>query len=105
DRPIYRSARQLLSYELARLLPQQLGLPPHAAPFLDDETGWYWFHWLGELYGQAALDLIRYRASVGESQQPGLCLRLQDAPHFPPPWGASQVKQYLEDNYRRYESV
>jgi ATP-dependent Lhr-like helicase len=58
--PIYRSARQLLSYELAQLLPAQLGLPPGAAPFVGATTSWYWFHWLGDLYGQAALDLVRY---------------------------------------------
>ncbi len=47
--PIYRSARQLLSYELAQLLPAQLGLPPGAAPFVGVDGGWYWFHWLGDL--------------------------------------------------------
>jgi ATP-dependent helicase Lhr and Lhr-like helicase len=102
---IYRSARQLLSYDLARLLPAQLGLPLDAAPFVGTPEGWYWFHWLGDLYGQAALDLLRYRAPAEESARPGLCLRLADEPQSPPAWTEEQVIRYLEDNYRRFESL
>ncbi len=103
--PIYRSARQLLSYELAQLLPAQLGLPPGAAPFVGATTSWYWFHWLGDLYGQAALDLMRYQLPAEESAQPGLCLRLDDEPRAPLAWTAAQVVRYLEDHYRRFESL
>jgi hypothetical protein len=103
--PIYRSARQLLSYELAQLLPAQLGLPPGAAPFVGAATSWYWFHWLGDLYGQAALDLVRYLLPAEESAQPGLCLRLDDEPRAPLAWTAAQVVRYLEDHYRRFESL
>jgi ATP-dependent helicase Lhr and Lhr-like helicase len=100
-----RSARQLLSYELARLLPTQLGLPPDAAPHIGAPEGWYWFHWLGDIYGQAALDLLRYRSAAEESAQLGLCLRLADEPRAPPSWTEEQVVRYLEDNYRRFESL
>ena len=100
-----RSARQLLSYELARLLPTQLGLSPGAAPYAGTPEGWYWFHWLGDIYGQAALDLLRYRSAAEESSQPGLCLRLADEPRAPPSWTTEQVVRYLEDNYRRFESL
>jgi hypothetical protein len=103
--PIYRSARQLLSYELAQLLPAQLGLPPGAAPFVGADTSWYWFHWLGDLYGQAALDLVRYLLPAEESAQPGLCLRLDDEPRAPLAWSEAQVVRYLEDHYRRFESL
>jgi ATP-dependent Lhr-like helicase len=105
DPAFFRSARQLLSYDLARLLPIQLGLPPEAAPFFGTPEGWYWFHWLGDLYGQAVLDLLRYRLPAQESAQPGLCVRLADEPQTPPAWTEEQVIRYLEDNYRRFESL
>jgi ATP-dependent Lhr-like helicase len=101
----YRSARQLLSYDLARLLPIQLGLPPDVAPLVGTPEGWYWFHWLGDLYGRAALDLLRYRLPAQESAQPGLCVRLTDEPQSPPAWTEEQVVRYLDDNYRRFESL
>jgi ATP-dependent Lhr-like helicase len=105
DPAFFRSARQLLSYDLARLLPIQLGLPPDVAPLVGTPEGWYWFHWLGDLYGQAALDLLRYRSLAQESAQPGLCVRLDDEPQAPPAWTEEQVIRYLEDNYRRFESL
>jgi ATP-dependent Lhr-like helicase len=105
DPALFRSARQLLSYDLARLLPVQLGLPPDGAPLVGTPEGWYWFHWLGDLYGQAALDLLRYRISVHESAQPSLCVRLADEPQVLPVWTEEQVIRYLEDNYRRFESL
>jgi hypothetical protein len=94
-----------LSYDLVRRLPAQLGLPPDAAPFVGAPEGWYWFHWLGDLYGQAMLDLLRYRVPAEESVQPGLCVRLADEPQPPPAWTEEQVIRYLEDNYRRFESL
>ena len=105
DRLVYRSARQLLSYDLARLLPARLGLPPGAAPFVAAPVGWYWFHWMGDLYGRAALELLRYRVAAEETAQPGLCLRLPDPPQAPPAWSEEQVIQYLQDNYRRFEPL
>jgi ATP-dependent helicase Lhr and Lhr-like helicase len=105
DRPIFRSARQLLSFDLAQLLPARLGLARGTAPFVNAPEGWYWFHWLGDLYGQAALDLSRYRIAAEASIQPGLCLRQADEPQAPPAWTEEQVARYLGDNYRRFESL
>ena len=105
DRLVYRSARQLLSYELARLLPAQLGLPPGAAPFVVAPEGWWWFHWLGDLYGRAALDLLRYRVPATETEQIGLYLLLSGEPQAPPAWTQAQVVRYLEDNYRKLEPL
>jgi ATP-dependent helicase Lhr and Lhr-like helicase len=101
----YQSAQQLLSYDLARRLPAQLGLSLGTAPFVATAEGWYWFHWLGDLYGQVALDLLRYRVTAEESAQPGLCLRLADEPHSPPTWTEEQVIRYLEDHYQRFERL
>ncbi|MBC8078568.1 MAG: hypothetical protein H7Y32_21000 [Chloroflexales bacterium] len=101
--PIYRSASQLLSYELARLLPEQLGLPAGAAPLVAEPDGWRWFHWLGDLYGRAALDLLRYRVPAREAGPASLCLGLPE-PLLPPvAWTVPQVEQYLRDSYRQYE--
>jgi ATP-dependent Lhr-like helicase len=101
----YRSARQFLSYELARGIPQQLGLPPNTAPFVAAPEGWWWFHWLGDRYGRAALDLLRYRIAAHETEQIGLCLRLPDEPQAPPAWTEAQVTRYLADNYRLFEPM
>lgn len=101
----YRSARQLLSYELARLLPAQLGLSTGDAPYLLTPEGWYWFHWLGDLYGRALLDLLRYHVSAKETANAGLCLELPDEPRAVPALTEAQVTKYLEDNYRRLEPL
>ncbi|HZS90139.1 MAG TPA: DEAD/DEAH box helicase [Chloroflexota bacterium] len=111
----YRSERQLLSHDLARLLPEQLGLPPGTAPIIPEQRrpdepeagwpGWWLFHWLGDLYGRALLGLLRYRLPATETEQPGLCLLLPEEPPALPSWTAEQVTQYLEDNYRRFEPL
>ena len=105
DQLIYRSTRQLLSYELARLLPSQLGLPLGTAPFIAASEGWYWFHWLGDLYGRATLDLLRYRVAATETEHIGLCLHLPDEPQALPAWTEEQVIRYLQDNYRTFEPL
>jgi ATP-dependent Lhr-like helicase len=101
----YRSERQLLSYELAQLLQGRLGLAPGMAPFVAVPDGWLWFHFLGDLYGRAALDLLRYKIPAGETTNVGLCIRLPDEPRALPEWPAAQVTRYLQDNYRSYEPL
>jgi ATP-dependent Lhr-like helicase len=103
--PLYRSGRQLLGLELARLLPRQLGLAPGEAPFVPAPAGCWWFHWLGDLYGRAALDLLRYTLPAQEGDAPGLALLLPDPPQAPPAWTEAQVTRYLHDSYRRYEPL
>ncbi|MCG8346508.1 MAG: hypothetical protein MI924_01850 [Chloroflexales bacterium] len=102
---IYRSTRQLLHYDLARRLPPQLGLQPGDAPLVAAPEGWWCFHCLGDLYGRAALDLLRYRRPAHKTVQPGLCLHLIGEAQALPSWNESQVIRYLEDNYRRYETL
>jgi ATP-dependent Lhr-like helicase len=104
-RAIYRSGRQLLGYELARRLPERLGLAPGQAPFIAAPEGWWWFHWLGDLYGQAALDLLRYRVPAAATEELGLALWLPDPPRAPPDWSEQQVTRYLHDSYRSYEPL
>jgi ATP-dependent Lhr-like helicase len=103
--PVYRSARQFLSYDLARRLPERLGLELGAAPFIARPDGVLWFHWLGDLYGRAALDLLRYTTAATATSQIGLCLQLPDQPRAPPAWAEAQITRYLEDNYRTYERL
>jgi ATP-dependent helicase Lhr and Lhr-like helicase len=119
----YRSERQLLSYDLAQMLPVHLGLAAGTAPFIaarpPDEAGdrhdgrerlasgrgWWWFHWLGDLYARAVLDLLRYRLAASETTQPGLCIHLPAEPQAPPSWTEAQVVRYLEDTYRELEAL
>ncbi|MDZ4721832.1 MAG: DEAD/DEAH box helicase [Roseiflexaceae bacterium] len=103
------SARQPLSYALARLLPAQLGLGTEAAPLIPimdgDGNGWRWFHWLGDVYGQAALDLLRYRLLVNETNQIGLFLHLAEELRELPSWSDMQIQVYLQDTFRLYEPL
>jgi len=103
--PIFRSARQLLSYELARLLPAQLGLDPWDAPVVAAPDGYWWFHCLGDLYGRAVLDLLGYTVPTHATGAIGLAVLLSDPPRSPPSWSETQVERYLSDQYRRYEPL
>ncbi len=101
----YRSTRQILSYELAQQIPAQIGLSSGEAPLIPVEEGWLWFHWLGDIYGQALLDLMLYTLPAEETNQPGLCLLLPEKIIRSPSWTAVQVTLYLHDHYRRYERL
>ncbi len=102
----YRSAQKRLSYDLARQLPRQLGLALGAAPLITASEGGWWFHWLGDIYGEVLLDLLRYRVRAAATSQPGLCLWLEDVDTFAmPSWPADQVRRYLEDHYRSLERL
>ncbi|MBZ0277652.1 MAG: hypothetical protein K8I60_16010, partial [Anaerolineae bacterium] len=105
NRPYFRSAQQILSYELAQCLPAQVGLSSTTAPLIPFEDGWLCFHWLGDIYGYALLDLIRYTLPAEKTAQPGLCLWLPEEPTRLPTWTLEQVSRYLNDHYRRYESL
>jgi ATP-dependent Lhr-like helicase len=102
----YRSAQKHLSYDLARWLPRQLGLALGDAPVITAPAGGWWFHWLGDVYGEVLLDLLRYRVRAAATSQPGLCLWLEDVDTFAAPvWTADQVRRYLEDHYRSMERL
>ena len=70
-----------------------------------DPTGWLFFHWLGDVNGQALLDLLSYTLAVEETAQPGLCLLLREEPHGLPAITATQMTRYLRDHYLPYESL
>jgi hypothetical protein len=60
---------------------------------------------LGDLYGRAVLDLLRYRLAASETTQLGLCIYLPVEPQAPPSWTEAQVVRYLEDTYRELEAL
>lgn len=101
----YLSTRQLLSYNLARQLPMQVGLPPTSAPLVSYDDGWLLFHWLGDVYGRALFDLTSYTLAAEETDEPGVCLLLAEEARVLPPFTEEQVKRYLHTNYRRYEPL
>ena len=101
----YLSTRQLLSYDLARQIPVQLGLVTGGAPLVPTDDGSLLFHWMGDVYGQALLDLLRYTLPVQATAQPGLCLLLGDEPRSLPTITADRVTRYLHDHYRQYETM
>ncbi len=102
---VYYTGRKLLSYEVACLLPQQLGFASSSAPVVQLPDGWLVFHWLGDLYGRMLLDLLHYQMQVSETAQPGLSLFLHDKPSRLPNWSAEQVMRYVQDNYHRLEHM
>lgn len=101
----YLSARQMLGYELAQQLCLQVGLSVGTAPLIPCEAGWLCFHWLGDIYGQALLDLLSYTLSAEATLQPGLCVLLHDECRHLPIFTTEQVNRYLADSYRRYETM
>ena len=105
ERLPFPSARQLLSFDLAQQLPAQRGLAPGVTPLVETPTGWLLFHWLGDVYGQALMDLLRPFLAVEESAEPGLCLGLRDVPRALPALGVEQVDGYLCEHVREYEGL
>jgi ATP-dependent Lhr-like helicase len=101
----YLSARQLLSFDLAQQLPVQLGLASGAAPLVAAPDGWLLFHFLGDVYGQALLDLLHPLLAVSAAAQPGLALLLREEPRTLPTIGAEQVTRYLHEHVRAYEGL
>ncbi|HQY90343.1 DEAD/DEAH box helicase [Caldilinea sp.] len=101
----FLSARQLLSFDLAQALPRVLGLAPEGAPLVETPTGWLLFHWLGDVYGQALLDLLRPQIAVSAASQPGLALLLSDAPRNLPAISSEQTIRYLHEHVRQYEGL
>ena len=105
ERLPYLSARQLLSFELAQKLAANLALAPGAAPLVATPAGWLLFHLLGDVYGQALLDLLGPTLAVTASAQPGLCLLLREAPRSFPPLTPESVNRYLHEHSRQYERL
>jgi hypothetical protein len=75
------------------------------APLVDTPAGWLLFHWLGDVYGQALLDLLQPTLPVEESAQPGLCLLLRDEPRGLPAISLKQVERYLHDHTHQFEGL
>jgi hypothetical protein len=101
----YLSARQLLSFDLAQQLPVHLGLASGNAPLVAAPDGWLLFHFLGDVYGQALLDLMHPLLAVSESAQPGLALLLREEPRSLPSISAEQATRYLHEHVREYEGL
>lgn len=80
----YRSARQVLTYDLASRIPEQSGLSAGTAPLVLHGESWLWFHWMGDVYGRALLELLSHRLPVQETSQPGLCLSFSEEPRVLP---------------------
>jgi ATP-dependent Lhr-like helicase len=104
-RQVYRSTRPVLSYELAQLLPVQLGLERFTAPLIEVEQGWLCFHWLGDTYGRALADLLGYTVHTIVTASPGLCVFVTDELTFIPNWTSQTVNHYLNDHSRQYEGM
>ncbi|MFN3333199.1 MAG: hypothetical protein ACK47M_11865, partial [Caldilinea sp.] len=101
----FLSARQLLSFDLAQALASQVGLAPGDAPLVETCEGWLLFHWLGDVYGQALLDLLHPHLAVSASSQSGLALLLREELRSLPTINIEQTTRYLHDHVRQYEGM
>lgn len=101
----YLSTRQLLSFALAQRLGAQLGFAAGSAALVETAEGWLLFHWLGDVYGQALLDLLQPMLPVAVSAQPGLCLLLRDEPRSLTELNSKLVTRYLLEHERQYEGL
>ncbi len=104
-RLIFRSAKQLLSYELAHTLPVLFGLAPATAPLVADEEGWLLFHWLGDVYGTVLVDLLRGHNGAEATAEPGLCLQLPDDLDVLRSFTTARVEEHLRQFYQDLEPM
>jgi ATP-dependent Lhr-like helicase len=106
QRLLYTSMRQHLSYETTQKLPVLYDLAPSEGPLIEAPNGgWWWFHWLGDLYGVLLLDLLGYKTHAKATSQPGLYAFLAEPITTVPVWSVKQVQQHLIDHFRRFESM
>ncbi|MBK8046758.1 MAG: hypothetical protein IPK16_06320 [Anaerolineales bacterium] len=101
----YESTRQVLSFELAQALALHLGLSRASCRLRLLQPGGALFHWLGDVYGCALVDLLRYTLRAEPGAAPGLCVQLLDEPRPLPKITASMVRHYLQDQFERYERL
>ena len=80
-------------------------MAPGTAPLVETPSGWLLFHWLGDVYGQALLDLLQGTLLVEEAAEPGLCILVHDEPRSLPAINARQVERYLQDHVHQYEGL
>jgi ATP-dependent Lhr-like helicase len=105
EKPVFRSSRPILSYQVACQLPILLGLESNTTPFVEaPDGGWWCFHWLGDLYGRILFELVRPHLLVKVSPHSGLCLWFASEPGALPAWTEAQIESYLMDHYQRIEA-
>jgi ATP-dependent Lhr-like helicase len=103
----YQGTRKYLSFDLAQLLPTQLGMAPYQAPYLPAPTGWWWFHWLGDLYADVLFGLLQPHVAVERTALSGVCVLLRDNPASLawPAWPEAHIRRYVESQYHRLERM
>ncbi len=104
-KPIFLSARQPLSFEIASRLALHLNLSPGDVFQTQAEGDWHLFHWLGDVYGNVLLELLRYRYHAEETTRSGLCLRLSEPISTLPVWSEPQIAACIDDHYRQLETL
>ncbi|MBN2305477.1 MAG: hypothetical protein JXQ72_13410, partial [Anaerolineae bacterium] len=107
DKVHYQGTRQYLQFDLAQLLPVHFGLEPHQTPMITAPDGWWWFHWLGDVYAHVLLGLLTPHCAVERTRLPGLCFLLRDDPRTLtwPTWNDTLVRRYVESHYRGLERM
>jgi len=95
----------VLSYEIAQLLPAQLGIDRWVMLLGAFEGGWLCFHWLGDVYGRALLDLLSHTVKATLTESPGICLFVPEELRAIPRWTPQTVERYLMDTTHHDEGI
>lgn len=108
-RTVDHSARQVLSFELAQAIAAHGGLAVGDAPYVsnavNNTSGGYWFHWLGDLYSTVLFDLLRPHMAIDKTDLSGICFYAVSAMSDLPKFSADQIQEYLNKHYHRFESM
>ncbi|MHB8626190.1 MAG: DEAD/DEAH box helicase [Aggregatilineales bacterium] len=104
-RPIYRAARQMLSFEVAQQIKQLSAAGETYTPLVQTDDGWLYYHCLGDLYGLIWLELLRGYLPVTVTDSPGLTIHVAAPPGEWPAFSAEQVVRCLEQTRSRWETL
>lgn len=103
----FAGTRKYLRFALAQALSAQFGLEPQQTPVIATPDGWWWFHWLGDVYAQTLLGLLQPHWQIERGDLPELCFLLRNDPQTltMPHWGEARIRRYVESHYRTLERM
>ncbi len=104
-RPIYRSARQLLSLEVAQQIKRLSAEGESYAALVQIEEGWRYYHGLGDLYGLMWLELLKGYLPVAQTETPGLTIHFGMKPGVLPTFSIQHVTRILEQSRSKWETL
>lgn len=100
-RQSFVSTRALLAYPLAQRLKKQFALDEQTMCLQKVGEAWQLWHFLGDMYGQALYELLRYKVNVQSGNLPGLSLTFAERNSIPFTLTEAEVTRYLEQDHQK----